>query len=116
MWWEVVHKGALKAGKDFECEISWSGPEQETDREKQIQSVEDAIVRGAQAIVLGPNDGKALVRPVHKIKQTGLPCIIIDSSVETDVYDCFVATDNYKAESWRQNNWRWHSTGGVMSY
>ncbi len=96
MWWEVVHKGAEKAGKEFGYQISWTGPEQETDREKQIQAVEDAIVRGAVAIVLGPNDGKALVRPVQKIKQAKLPCIIIDSSVEIDVYDSFAATDNYK--------------------
>ena len=31
MWWEVVHKGAEKAGKETGFEIAWNGPELETD-------------------------------------------------------------------------------------
>jgi len=94
MWWEVVRKGAEQAGKEEGYTISWNGPEQETDREKQIQSVEDALTRGIVALVLGPNDSKALVRPVEKAKETGIPVVIIDSSIETDNYDSFAATDN----------------------
>ena len=101
MWWEVVHDGANKAGKEFGYTISWTGPEQETDREKQIQVVEDAIVTKAKAIVLAPNDQKALVRPVLKIKEAGIPCVIIDSSVDVNSNDyiSFVATDNFLAGS-----------------
>ncbi len=97
MWWEVVHKGAIAAGNEFGYQISWNGPEQETDREKQIQAVEDAIVKNVAGIVLGPNDAKALVRPVQKIKAAGIPCVIMDSAVEADPEDyvSFVATDNY---------------------
>jgi ribose transport system substrate-binding protein len=94
MWWEVVRKGAEQAGKEEGYTISWNGPEQETDREKQIQSVEDALTRGIVALVLGPNDSKALVRPVEKAKESGIPVVIIDSSIETDKYDSFAATDN----------------------
>jgi ribose transport system substrate-binding protein len=99
MWWEVVHKGADKAGEEFGYKISWTGPEQETDREKQIQVVEDAVVRKVIAIVLSPNDEKALVRPVLKIKASGIPCVIIDSSVDVNSanYVSFVATDNFLA-------------------
>lgn len=95
MWWEVVHRGAQKAAKELGYKITWSGPEVETDREKQIQAVEDAVIKGANAVVLGPNDFKALARPVQKIKDANLPCVIIDSLVEGDAYDAFVATDNF---------------------
>lgn len=99
MWWEVVHAGANKAGQEYGYSISWVGPEQETDREKQIQVVEDAVIRKVMAIVLGPNDKKALVRPVLKIKKAGIPCVIIDSAVDvnSDDYVSFVATDNFLA-------------------
>ncbi len=94
MWWEVVRKGAEKAGEEEGYKISWNGPEQENDREKQIQSVEDSLTRGAVALVLGPNDSKALVRPVEKAKESGIPVVIIDSSLESEKYDSFAATDN----------------------
>ena len=97
MWWEVVHRGAEKAGEQRGYIIVWNGPEQETDREKQIQAVEDAVIKKVKGIVLGPNDSKALVRPVEKIKAAGIPCVIIDSGVEADANDyvAFVATDNF---------------------
>ena len=97
MWWEVVHKGAEKAGEEFGYKITWNGPEQETDREKQIQAVEDAITKKVVGIALGPNDSKALVRPVQKIKSAGIPCVIIDSGVDArpEDYISFVATDNF---------------------
>jgi len=101
MWWEVVHKGAEKAGEETGYKISWTGPEQETDREKQIQAVEDAVIQKVAGIALAPNDSKALVRPVQKIKSAGIPCAIIDSSVDanSEDYVSFVATDNYLAGS-----------------
>ena len=97
MWWEVVHKGAIKAGEQTGYEILWTGPEQETDREKQIQSVTDAEIKGVKAVVLGPNDAKALVRPVQMLKEKEIPCVIIDSAVDTseEDYVSFVATDNF---------------------
>ncbi len=95
MWWEVVHKGALKAAEEEHVSITWNGPETETDREKQIQTVEDALIQNVSAVVLGPNDFKALVRSIEKIKASGIPCVLIDSMADTREYDVFAGTDNY---------------------
>ena len=94
MWWEVVHKGAADAARELGYELSWTGPELESDRDRQIQVVEDAVTKGSAAIVLAPNDGKALIRPVEKIKAADLPCVLIDSALEREVADSLVATDN----------------------
>ena len=95
MWWATVYQGALKAAKEHNFRILWAGPEMETDRERQIQAVDDALVQNVDAIVLGPNDFKALARSVGKIADRGIPCIIIDSPVNSDRYDAFAGTDNY---------------------
>jgi ribose transport system substrate-binding protein len=96
MWWEVVHKGARAAAEEQGVEILWTGPEQESDRERQIQSVEDALARNVDALVLGPNDSQALVRSVERVHAAGIPCIIIDSAVDAnpEFFDSFAATDN----------------------
>ena len=94
---EAVHESEQKkAAAEAGYQIVWNGPELETDREKQIQCVEDAIIKKAAAIVLGPNDFKALARSVEKIRAGGIPCVIIDSPVDTDQYDSFAGTDNYR--------------------
>lgn len=96
VYWEGVRQGALKAGQEEQCEILWNGPEIETDRERQIQIVEDFIAQQVSGIVLAPNDRKALVPSVEKIFAKKIPCVIIDSDVDTDRYLSFMATDNYK--------------------
>jgi ribose transport system substrate-binding protein len=96
VYWEGVRQGALKAGAEEKYDILWNGPEIETDRERQIQIVEDMIARKVDGIVLAPNDRKALVPAVEKIDAKKIPCVIIDSGVETDKYLSFMATDNYK--------------------
>jgi ribose transport system substrate-binding protein len=96
MYWEGVRRGALKAGEEENYEILWNGPEVETDRERQIQVIEDMIVQKVDGIVLAPTDRKALVPAVEKISDRKIPCVIVDSGVETDKYLSYMATDNYK--------------------
>jgi ribose transport system substrate-binding protein len=96
VYWEGVRQGALKAGAEENYEILWNGPEIETDRERQIQIIEDMIARKVAGIVLAPNDRKALVPVVEKIHAKKIPCVIVDSGVETDKFLSFLATDNYK--------------------
>lgn len=95
MWWATVRQGAEAAAKEAGAHVLWTGPEMETDREKQIQAVDDVLVQNVDAVVLGPNDFNALARSVEKIAERGIPCIIIDSPVDSDAYDAFAGTDNY---------------------
>ena len=94
MWWDVVRVGAEAAAAELGVRTAWNGPETETDREKQIQAVRDALTMKVDAVVLGPNDFKALVRPIEEVREAGIPCVIIDSAADTDAYDAFAATDN----------------------
>lgn len=95
IFWQSVRRGAQKAGAEAGVKIFWNGPKRESDREEQIQIVEDFIVRKVSGIVLAPLDSKALVPTVEKIFEAGIPCAIIDSGIDTDKYVSFAATDNY---------------------
>ncbi len=96
IYWRSVRNGAEAAGKEFGYEIQWNGPERETDRERQIQIIEDFIVQHVDGIVLAPLDKDALVPSVEKLDSLKIPTAIIDSGVATDKYVTFAATDNYQ--------------------
>ncbi|MHC4075949.1 MAG: ABC transporter substrate-binding protein [Planctomycetota bacterium] len=96
IFWQSVRAGAERAGKETGVEIFWNGPDRESDREKQIQIIEDFIVRKVSGIVLAPLDSKALVPSVERLYEKNIPCVIADSAIDTDKYVSFVATDNYK--------------------
>ena len=95
IFWQSVRSGAEKAGEDIGVKIFWNGPKRETDREEQIQIIEDFIVQKVSGIVLAPLDSKALVPKVEELFEKNIPCVIIDSGIDTDKYVCFAATDNY---------------------
>ncbi len=95
-FWEIVREGAMAAGAEEKVKILWNGPEVETDRERQKQIVEDFLVQKVSGLVLAPNDRNALVPSVENIYSKNIPCVIIDSGIETDKYVSFLATDNYK--------------------
>ncbi|MGB2806795.1 MAG: substrate-binding domain-containing protein [Sedimentisphaerales bacterium] len=96
IFWESVRRGAEKAGAEAGVKIFWNGPEREGNREVQIQIIEDFITQKVSGIVLAPIDNKALVPSVEKIYARNIPCVIIDSGIDTDKYISFIATDNYK--------------------
>jgi ribose transport system substrate-binding protein len=94
-FWNSVLAGAQNAAKEHKVEILWTGPDREGDREKQIQIVEDFIVKKVAGIVLAPTDARALVPVVDRAAAAKIPVVIIDSDIETSKRVAFVATDNY---------------------
>ncbi len=93
-YWKSVHAGAETAARELGVEIIWKGPLIESDRNAQIQVVEDFVTRGVDGIVLMPLDRVALVRPAREAQQAGIPVIIGDSDLDWNGRVSFVATDN----------------------
>lgn len=100
-FWQSIHAGAIKAARELasqgvDVRITWKGPLREDDREQQIQVVEGFLSQGVSGIVLAPLDTTALVRPVDEARAAGIPTVVIDSDLASDVQVSFVATDNHR--------------------
>ena len=93
-FWKAVHAGAKLAADESGVDIIWTGPNDEGDRRQQIEVVQNFISRGVDAIVLAPSDEVALARPVETAVARGIPVVIIDSNLKSDVQSSLVATDN----------------------
>jgi ribose transport system substrate-binding protein len=96
VFWQSVHAGAAKAASESDVGIEWNGPAIETDTTAQLGIVETMINKRVDAIVLAPVDQKALVNVVERAARQGIPVVIFDSGIATDVFVAQVATDNYR--------------------
>ncbi|MBN1543688.1 ABC transporter substrate-binding protein, partial [candidate division KSB1 bacterium] len=96
-FWLTVKAGAEQAGKEAGVRVIWKGPAQETDIATQIGILEDYINKKVDAIVLAACDANALVPTIEKADAAGIPVIIIDSGVNSEVPKSLVATDNVLA-------------------
>lgn len=97
LFWQSVHAGANKAGREKGVQIVWNGPPTETDYGGQLQIVDAMINRHVDAIALAPIDRKAMVSVVDRSADAHIPMIIFDSGVDTERFVSQIATDNYKA-------------------
>lgn len=95
-FWKTIHAGAIKAAEDLgNVEIAWQGPQKEDDRVEQIKLVQNAVAAKVDGIVLAPLDSTALVAPVEKAIEAGIPVVIIDSGLNSKKIVSYVSTDNY---------------------
>ncbi len=97
LFWQSVHAGAVKAGRETGVDVLWTGPASEADFTVQIQIVDAMINRHVDAIALAPTDRQALVTVVERAAARNVPVVIFDSAIDTQQFVSQVATDNYKA-------------------
>lgn len=93
-FWVTVKAGADSAGKEFNAEIIWKGPTQETDIAGQIAIIEDYVNKGIDAIVIAACDAQGLIPVLTNASRKNIPIITIDSGIESDLPLSFIATDN----------------------
>jgi len=97
LFWQSVHAGAIAASQQFDVEVEWNGPTQETEYARQIQIVDAMINRRIDGIVLSPTERTALVSVVERAAREGIPVTIFDSGIDTENYVSYVATNNTAA-------------------
>jgi ribose transport system substrate-binding protein len=97
IFWQTVHAGAVKAGREFGFRVEWNAPTLEVDSSRQIEIVESMINRRLAGIVLAPVDKTALVSVIERAARERIPVSIFDSAVDSSRILSFVATDNTAA-------------------
>lgn len=94
-FWRIVEQGVDMASAEFSVDCNVSGPERESDIDRQILLVEEAVERRPDAIILAAGDVDRLVPVCDRISEAGIALILVDSDANTDKKLCFVGTDNY---------------------
>jgi ribose transport system substrate-binding protein len=89
-----IRTGVNRAANEFDVNIIWNGPSEETDHGRQIQIVESMITQRVDALAISATDERALAGPVQKAIAGGIPVTVFDSGVNVEGYVSFIATDN----------------------
>jgi ribose transport system substrate-binding protein len=97
LFWQSIHGGAVAASWDTGVDMLWNAPASEGDYSGQLKVVDAMISRRVNAIALAPADRTALVGVVERAVSNGIPVVVFDTDVDTQVFSARVATDNYGA-------------------
>lgn len=96
-FWQSVKQGAEKAAKEFDVEISFEGPDKETNVQQQMDQLNNAMAKNPQALALAALDSKAAEGVLQDAKAKNIPVIAFDSGVESDIPISTASTDNKAA-------------------
>jgi ribose transport system substrate-binding protein len=96
-FWQAVKQGAEKAATDLKVEITFEGPENESQVDKQLEMLQTALAKNPDAICLAALDSKAAIPLLDQAQQKNIPVVGFDSGVDSDIPVSTVATDNIAA-------------------
>jgi ribose transport system substrate-binding protein len=104
-FWQSIHRGAERAGKDLKerlglaVDVRWDGPREENETQAQLSIIDRNLAAKINGIVLAPQHSQALIPAVENAVKQGVPVLVIDSGLAPEADKLivkYVATDNYR--------------------
>jgi ribose transport system substrate-binding protein len=96
-FWQAVKAGADKAAAEFDVNVTFEGPESETQVDRQMDMLAATLSRAPDAIGFAALDSQAATPLLQQAKDAGIPVIAFDSGVDSDIPLTTATTDNVAA-------------------
>lgn len=96
-FWQAVKAGADKAAAEFNVNVTFEGPDSETQVDRQIDMLAAALSRNPDAIGFAALDSQAATPLLQQAKDRTIPVIAFDSGVDSDIPLTTATTDNVAA-------------------
>src|ERR671934_1483152 len=96
-FWQAVKQGAEKAAAQYNVTMTFEGPENESQVDKQLEMLQTAYNKKPSALGFAALDSKAAIPLLQKFKDAKIPVVGFDSGVDSDIPVTTAATDNVKA-------------------
>ncbi|HET7726550.1 MAG TPA: ABC transporter substrate-binding protein [Candidatus Limnocylindrales bacterium] len=96
-FWQAVRQGAEDAAADLGVEITFEGPENESQVDKQMEMLQAALDKKPDALCFAALDSQAAVPLLERAQSEGIPVVGFDSGVDSDIPVTTAATDNIAA-------------------
>jgi len=93
-FWQAVKLGSEQAAAEFGVEVTFEGPDNEGQVDRQIDMLSAALSKDPAAIGFAAVDSQAAIPVLRQIDEAGVPVIAFDSGVASDIPVTTCTTDN----------------------
>lgn len=98
-FWTSLIEGAKLGAAEMGAEIEVYGADAEEDVDEQIRLIENCIEKKPDALLVAPADYSRTTEALCQVKESGIKLILLDSTIDQNIADAVVCTDNYVAGS-----------------
>ena len=96
-FWKFLLEGVQMAAEESGAEVTIMAGKNETDVQGQIVKIREAISLQPDAILLSPISYTTVTEAVREIKEAGIRLVLVDSTLDEEIQDAAVRTDNVHA-------------------
>ena len=93
-FWQAVKIGSEQAAAEFGVEVTFEGPDNEGQVDRQIDMLAAALAKNPAAVGFAAVDSQASIPMLREIDEAGVPIIAFDSGVDSDIPVTTCTTDN----------------------
>lgn len=93
--WRIAMNESLEAQCERFPNVDLIILDGEADPAKQANCVDDLLAQGVDAIILSPMDSVSFDNVCKKVKDAGIPLIVVDRDVTNSDKDCYIGQSNY---------------------
>ena len=96
-FWTSLIEGAQLGAEELGAELEVYGADSEENIEEQIKLIRKCIERKPDAMLVAPADYSRTTEVLREVKEQGIKLILLDSTIDQNIADGVVCTDNYLA-------------------
>ncbi|EAR52568.1 ABC sugar transporter, periplasmic ligand binding protein [Oceanicola granulosus HTCC2516] len=96
-FWQAVNQGAEQAAEELGVRVTFEGPDNESQVDKQMDMLAAALANNPAAIGFAALDSQAAIPLLRQAQDAGVAVIAFDSGVDSDIPVATAATDNVAA-------------------
>lgn len=93
--WRMTFNEEIKREEIFHPEVDVEIRSADDSNAKQIADLEYFADNGFDAIIVSPNEAKAITPKIKALHDRGIPIVVFDREAEYKCYSAFVGTDNH---------------------
>ncbi len=92
--WRVQMNADIDQAAKAHPELTVDFKDAQNKSEQQQAQVREFISQGVDLIIISPNEGAPLTKPVAEAMDARIPVIVLDRKVQGDKYTCYISGDN----------------------
>ena len=96
-YWNTVKLGAEAAAQEFNVNLTFKAPDNESDIDEQVGMVEDSIKEKADVIILAASSYMGLAQVVDQAAYNKIPVISVDAEVGSGKVKTYIGSNGYEA-------------------
>jgi signal transduction histidine kinase/CheY-like chemotaxis protein/AraC-like DNA-binding protein len=94
-WRKAMHEEMFRE-LSFYPEITLSIKDAEGSSDRQISQINEFLEEGVDLLIVSPNESEPITSIVEEVFGKGIPVIILDRKINSDLYSAYVGGDNFQ--------------------